>query len=104
MKNERRDFLRQGLYIVGTFVGGSLLLSCKSSKSKKCDDLSGINKTQLQIRKGLNYVDSSNVAGKNCENCKLYKQPQAGKSCGGCILFAGPVAPAGYCTGWQKKG
>lgn len=100
LKKTRREFLCDA----GLGAGAVLLVGsswgCK--KSANCDDVSGLSDAQKAVRKGLQYVGQSNVAGKNCANCKLYNKPAAEGQCGGCQLFEGPVAAAGYCTGWQE--
>lgn len=94
----RRDFLAAAGAVLGV---APVLAACGGTvEASGCNGYSTLSEPELQQRASLNYVDVTPVAGERCDNCRFYNAPTGGSPCGGCQLFAGPVAPAGYCTGW----
>ena len=105
---DRREFLRKASVVGSVVVGGSLLAGCggknqdAATAGNPCSDLSGLTDQDRSIRTTLQYVEVSEVEGKNCLNCSFYSQ-EAGAACGACTLFKGPIAPKGYCVSWAAK-
>jgi len=102
VKRQDRRFFLNNL----TFGTLAMLGSCAEKSAvtneyipQNCDDYTGLDETDLQLRKGFGYVKSSPMAESQCKNCNLYKR-QPGHKCGGCTLFKGPVFDEGYCTYW----
>lgn len=62
-----------------------------------------VDAQSTQMRSTLQYVEQSQVEGKNCENCAQYVADQYGE-CGGCNVITGPVRPQGYCLSWAAMG
>ena len=62
-----------------------------------------VDAQSTQMRSTLQYVEQSQIADKNCENCAQYVEDQYG-ACGGCNVITGPVRPEGYCLSWAAKG
>jgi len=62
-----------------------------------------VDAQSTQMRSTLQYVEQSQVEGKNCENCAQYVADQYGE-CGGCNVITGPVRPQGYCLSWAALG
>lgn len=100
----RRDFL--STFLVFTAACGS-----ESDEAKKepaymptsCDDYKGLEESDIELRKGFGYVETSPIEESHCMNCKLYKPALEGQICGGCTLFKGPVFETGYCTYWAPN-
>ncbi len=102
---------------MGVFATGSLLLTrcgtavkspaktktVTSAKVNPCEDLTGVDKTDVEKRKALGYVSLAPTPDKQCDECKLWIPVPDGKECGGCLLFTGPVSPEGNCTYWAPK-
>jgi hypothetical protein len=104
----RKEFLIKGLGLVGAAIATPILLSgCGESKKElaadACDDVSGLNETELKKREGVKYVAQTPDKTKNCANCRFYNAPAQEGECGGCQLFAGKVHPNGYCQSWFAK-
>jgi len=58
-----------------------------------------IDEQSQQMRRTLQYVDESQVEGRECSNCAQYVADQYG-DCGGCNVMSGPVQPGGHCLSW----
>ena len=71
--------------------------------SSTCEGYDAIEPAGLQTRQSLNYVDATEMEGKNCANCRFYNVPEGGSPCGGCQLFPGPVSPGGWCQSWVAQ-
>jgi hypothetical protein len=114
-EKDRRIFLRRcwglGLAVA---TGSALVSSCTTVKkpvaktkapaeTNPCEDLSGVDKVDIEKRKSLGYVSLSPMPDKQCDNCKLWVPAAKGKDCGGCLLFTGPVSPEGNCTYWAPQ-
>jgi hypothetical protein len=107
----RKDFIKQVGAIGLTFVGASTLLQACGSDGEQaqsvapdpCKSTSGLTDADLAMRKNLNYIEQTEIPDQRCDNCQLYKDPEAGAACGGCLLFAGPVTAAGWCSSWVIK-
>ncbi len=123
MKNQelnRRAFLKNVTLLGSVVAGGSLLSACgggddapapmadapaeapMAAEAAGCSDLSGLTDQEKSMRTTLQYVEVSEVEGKNCTNCSFYTQEE-GAACGGCTLIKGPIAPNGYCVSWAPK-
>jgi hypothetical protein len=111
MNNEelnRRTFLKKVTVIGSVVAGAGVFVGCgakeqsASSAKADCSDLSGLTDQDKSIRTTLQYVEVSQVEGKDCENCSFFSQ-EAGSPCGACTLFKGPIAPKGYCVSWAAK-
>jgi len=112
----RRIFL-QKICSLGLVISGPVLLArctttakapskaqaTTASKANPCDDLTGVDPTDVEKRKSLGYLNLSPTPDKQCDECKLWVPAAEGKECGGCLLFAGPVSPEGNCTYWAPK-
>lgn len=118
---ERRQFIKNGIFLSASFLtGGLLLLGCGNSGKEKAAgngnakqdstpakdpcDASALSAEDLKARKALGYVDQTPMKEKRCGNCKLFVPSQGEKSCNTCPLFKGPVSSKGYCTYWAPKG
>ena len=90
----RRDFLKlSGTSLIGLTLGG-VALRVNAQEQVKLDDPTAV---------ALKYVHSSEVEGKNCENCQ-YIQGEDGQEWRPCAFFPGKVVNAkGWCAGWMKK-
>ena len=105
MKKEtlsRRAMLRTTVHLA---VIGSVpvLLNGCSSKELLCDDVSGLNTADKQLRSAQNYVDKSTFGDeKNCANCQFFKTGGEDQ-CGTCTLIKGPINPGGNCDSWAAK-
>lgn len=96
----RRRFLATSAGALGL---GSVFAACGGGggvAAAECEGYDQLTAAQLQQRAALAYVDNTPIAAQRCDNCSFYTVPEGGAACGGCQLFPGPVAPAGYCTGW----
>ena len=87
----------------GTEANGDAGANQAAEASFSCEDTSGLTEQQIQMRTNAQYVDDSPHEDKRCDNCQLYKQPEAGQQCGGCQVIAGPIHPKGYCNLWVAK-
>lgn len=87
----------------GTVAFVSAVLPGCGEKALTCTDTTGLTPQQVAQRKGLQYVDKSTVADKNCTNCQFYQAASDPKSCGGCQIMPGVVHPDGYCSSWAEK-
>jgi hypothetical protein len=99
----RRTFL---VGIPTATVALTVLQGCKERKVLSCNEtqaLSPLSETERAARTSSQYVDSSRIAAKNCENCAHYEVPSGPDQCGGCKVVKGPVHPAGYCNLWVEK-
>ncbi|MCB0668618.1 MAG: high-potential iron-sulfur protein [Saprospiraceae bacterium] len=108
---KRRRLLRRRM-IIKNVASFSLLVwaGCAGKASrqethvpKACDDYTGLQESDLQLRKGFGYVEESPIPESHCKNCNLFKVPGEGEVCGGCTLFKGPVFENGYCTYWAPQ-
>lgn len=110
----RRKFIYTSLSATAFLGAGMLPSGCDSKKTSQtdqaniasvgnCDDLSGVSKADMEIRRELGYVNESPVPDNQCDNCNLYLPQKADKPCGGCMLFEGPVHAEGYCTYWAPQ-
>ena len=103
----RRTFLIQAS--LPFLALATLPIHCTEKKGKgekpadPCEDLSALNESEMNIRKGFNYANPSPHQDMNCGNCQLWIPPKPGKECGGCLLFKGPVFPTGHCTYWAPQ-
>jgi hypothetical protein len=68
-----------------------------------CNDLSGLTKTELEVRQSLGYVPVSVEPDKFCGNCRFFKPEDQPNGCPGCQLFKGPINTKAYCKSWFKK-
>ena len=105
----RRDFLSR-LAAVGT-VGS--IAACADAPQRvsepeadaasfACTDTSGLTDMEIQARSALEYVDTTPIQGKTCDNCAFYVVPADGAQCGTCLTVKGPVHPKGYCNIWAE--
>jgi hypothetical protein len=117
-KLNRRDFFKRAAILGAAVTGaGSFLAACEPSGDKgggsqqqqqpstkggdlSCNDTEGLEPAQIKVRESLKYTDDSPEAGKTCDNCKLYTQPETAGSCGGCTTVPGPIHPKGWCSAW----
>jgi hypothetical protein len=111
----RRLFLKRCWGIGLAAATGSMLTSGCSTVKKPtvnantpagvnpCEDLSKVDKVDIEKRKSLGYVSVSPMPDKQCDSCKLWVPAAEGKECGGCLLFTGPVSPEGNCTYWAPQ-
>lgn len=111
-KYSRRTFIHQYLSTGSIFFAAIVVGSCKNKgegEDKKevsttaCKDLSGVDKSELEKREKLAYVDKSPVSESYCGNCSMYVPGGKGKDCGTCMLFKGTVYASGYCIQYVAK-
>ncbi len=107
----RKDFFKQ-VGAIGTAAAGLAVFvsacggggdSTPATAPDPCNDLSNLTETDLVMRRNVNYITQTEIPEQRCDNCQLFKQPEAGSSCGGCLLFKGPVTNAGWCSSWIEK-
>jgi len=99
----RRTLLRNAAHLTVLGSAPVLLHACKKAEFS-CQDVSGLNEQDAELRAALQYVDRSpHASTKRCGNCAFYV---AGKEnqCGQCTLVKGPIHPLGYCNSWATKG
>jgi hypothetical protein len=99
----RRTFL---VGIPTATVALTVLQGCKESKTLSCnatEALSPLSEAERKARSSSQYVESSKLATKNCENCAHYEAPPGADQCGGCKVVKGPIHPGGYCNLWVEK-
>ncbi|MDA0195157.1 MAG: high-potential iron-sulfur protein [Bacteroidetes bacterium] len=109
----RRQFIQRNISILTGVFGSTLLAACgtkeatqqqqKEPVTNACEDLSGLEETDLKTREGLGYVKLTLLSEEQCDNCNLWLPPSEGKECGGCTLIKGPIYPTGYCTYWAPQ-
>lgn len=68
----------------------------------ECPGYDQLTEDDLSVRRTLNYVDQTPVAGQYCYNCRFVIDNGQWGECQGCQLFAGPVAPEGWCSSWAS--
>lgn len=113
-KYSRRTFIYKyistGSILFGALLAGSCDNQNRRGKDRKealrttaCNDLSGVNKDELEKREKLGYVDKSPVSESYCGNCSMFLPGGQGKDCGTCMLFKGPVYASGYCIQYVAK-
>ena len=121
----RRTFIKQ-VVAIGTagLIGPVLLTACGSENvaerseaetgptdqtsseatgSEKCEGSTDLPASDIAARQAVNYVDESPHTGKDCANCRFFKQPPAGVACGGCEIIKGLIAAEGYCNAWVAQ-
>ncbi|MEP0355971.1 MAG: high-potential iron-sulfur protein [Paraglaciecola sp.] len=93
-KFNRRDFIKlSGSALIGVTLGG-VVLRANAQDRVALDD---------PTAKALQYVHTSQLEGKNCENCQ-YLQGEAGSEWRPCAFFPNKLVSAeGWCAGWLKK-
>lgn len=107
----RRAFMRKVGAVAATLAGGYVVSACgggerapgaQTSAAPDCSDLTGLTEQEKSMRATLQYVEVSEVEGRNCLNCNFYSQEE-GAACGACTLIKGPIAPNGWCASWVAK-
>jgi len=99
----RRELLAQTVYLA--VIGSAPLLLNACTKSEfHCDDLTGLDESEIELRSQLEYRDVSPYGQeKSCSRCAFYKGGKPNE-CGRCTLVSGPIHPLGYCNSWSAKG
>jgi len=63
-----------------------------------------LSETDLKTRESLGYIEQSEKADQNCNNCRFYNADKFKGDCGACQLFAkGAVTSVGWCKTWAVK-
>lgn len=112
----RRDFLKNMIGVTGasalalavfsTF--GSQVVFAEERRRKRGDDTAGTNMVDPKegAAKAVQYVEASNITGKNCANCVLYVKTEIknNNEIGTCALFPKKlVFSKAHCGSWAKK-
>src|SRR5690606_37690786 len=87
-------------------VALAVLPGCDKREKVVCDapeKLSGLSAAERATRTSSQYIDSSKIAAKTCDNCAQYEPPSSADQCGGCKVVKGPINPGGYCNLWVEK-
>lgn len=99
----RRTLLRGSVHLAVLSSAPVLLQGCKKAEFS-CDDASGLDEADSELRTQLEYVDRSpHGTAKNCRTCAFYVAGEQNQ-CGQCTLVKGPIHPLGYCNSWAAKG
>jgi hypothetical protein len=99
----RRTLLRNTVHLAVVGSAPILLQACEKAELH-CDDASGLDAKDAELRRQLEYRDDSpHGESKNCANCAFYVVAKRDE-CGGCTLVKGPIHPLGYCSSWAMKG
>jgi hypothetical protein len=109
MKQERRDFLRNGSLAVASLALGSdagTALAQQQSGAPHLDEKDA-QAQALGYRHDATKVDKKKFAnyqaGQACASCNLF-QGKPKDAWGPCAIFPGKQVNAkGWCTAWQKK-
>lgn len=113
-KITRKEFMQRiALYGFGAAGAVGVLNSCGSSEEgggsqaaktpDPCGDTTGLTEMEIKVRTTFEYIPTSNVANKFCDNCQFWVVPAEGSPCGGCQIIKGPIHPKGYCNQWIVK-
>ena len=99
----RREATKRALTVLGAAtLAPAALAACggESSEGPNCNDQSGLQPNQINMRTQQQYVEASTNAERQCNNCNFYSAPTSGE-CGACsVLLNSPVNPNGYCNLW----
>lgn len=128
-KTNRRAFLsKAGLLGIGALSGAALLQACGGGEAKIEENSSPapspmaaseeaeavaadcashnakLSESDLEVRKSIGYLEQSEMADQNCQNCRFYLADKFDGDCGGCQLFVnGSVNPDAWCKSWAAK-
>lgn len=87
----RRDALRSGLGAIAAVTmvwfapGSALAASDKVSKA------------------AMQYTDTGNAPGKDCDDCSLFLPGKSAKDPGTCKIVEGEISPHGHCLAFTPK-
>jgi hypothetical protein len=79
------------------------LLNGCTEKSSVCVDTELLGVGEKQMRRTLEYVESTADATQQCDNCQFFRASGAG-NCGECEILGGAVSRQGYCSSWAQTG
>lgn len=111
---KRREFFINIAGITGAAVVAPLLLTtlkaqAEEGRRKKPGAAGGgleLVDPKDTVAKGVQYVEKSKIADKNCANCNLFVPTGEvnGKKVGSCIIFGKKhVLAEAHCISWVKK-
>jgi hypothetical protein len=99
--------------VAATTIAPFFTCGCQKKEAKEaakndleiepCPNQESMSEQERAIRHSLKYVDKTPIAGRTCDNCKLYILPSSTSHCGGCKVVPGPIHPRGYCTAWIPR-
>jgi len=92
----RRELVRRCALL--PLVALPVLPGCNRAPST-CVDPALLSRGEEQMRTTRAYVDTSTLAGRQCDNCQFFRADTEGE-CGHCEIMNGPVSRGGYCTSW----
>jgi len=84
----------------GPSENGGASADANGAVKTECDDLAGLDQSELDKRETYGYVEETPYPENRCENCSLFIPPEEEGACGGCVLFQGPVFDDAYCDYW----
>jgi hypothetical protein len=87
----RRNALQRGL---GAVAGAAIVWLVESSAFAASSKLA---KTVVQ------YTDTGNVQGKDCDDCSQFVAGKTSKDTGTCKLVEGDINPHGHCVAFTPK-
>ena len=83
-------------------VALAVLPGCDKREKVVCDapeKLSGLSAAERATRTSSQYIDSSKIAAKTCDNCSLFETPSSAFKFGGCKVVKGPIYTGGCWSG-----
>ena len=99
----RRTLLRNTVHLAVVGSAPILFQACEKAELK-CEDASGLDAKDAELRQQLEYRDDSpHGKAKNCANCAFFIAAKRDE-CGRCTLVKGPIHPLGHCSSWAMKG
>ena len=87
----RRDALRGGL---GAIAAVAMVWIAPRSARAASDKVS---------KAAVQYTDTGNVAGKDCDDCSQFVPGQSIKGPGTCRIVEGDISPHGHCLAFTPK-
>jgi len=83
-------------------LGATLLPGCGGPSADRCADPELLGAGEAQLRRTLEYTDTSGEAAQQCAGCQFFGKPSDG--CGHCEILDGAVSSGGWCNSWAAAG
>lgn len=78
-----------------TLVVLPVLPAVACSSAPTCNDVTGLNADESNVRTKAAYLEKSPDPAKRCDACAHYIAAPEGSACGTCRVIKGPIAPGG---------